>query len=75
MLVKLKVFLCNIYKFLLYFILILILKIGAGHFDEVLYLFNSTMIEKLNLNPIETDSAHKLSEQMTEMWTDFDKFG
>ena len=54
----------------------LFLFTGAGHFDEVIYLFNSTAIEKLNIKTIERGTRnYKLMEQMTELWYNFAKYG
>ncbi|XP_014227063.1 esterase FE4-like [Trichogramma pretiosum] len=49
---------------------------GASHFDELSYLFSMRFNELLGIEPLQKGTeSYRLMEQMTEMWTNFAKFG
>ncbi|XP_058807485.1 esterase B1-like [Phymastichus coffea] len=49
---------------------------GASHFDEVQYLFSMKLYDTLNLKRYEKGSkSYRIMEQMTELWTNFAKYG
>lgn len=48
---------------------------GAGHFDEICYLFRCNYVNEIYESLERDNSAYKMIKTMTKLWSNFAKFG
>lgn len=50
--------------------------VGTCHFDEIGYLFRMSLYDKLSMQHLKKGSQdYRIMQQLTELWTNFAKYG